>query len=136
MTETTITQDAIVAFSQDVTALTSLEPLGVSPCAALEATFPAIAGDPLVLEALAMMLEPAVDEVAHVVAIGGVERDAGENFLHNVFHLLQLSAAMGHALGVAQAMGPVDVDDIPDTLEDIVWSDLPDFTGDDSPEES
>lgn len=125
---TTTTRQALEEFGATLNMATGLgEALGMSPCVALETFFPAIVGDDDIMGALASMLDPAIFEVGHVVATGAVSPEEGEQFIHNVFHLLQVAAALGHAVGVAEALAMRE--DIPASLEDVAWDNLPDVFG-------
>ena len=89
--------------------------------------FPAIVGDDDIMGALASMLDPAIVEVAHVVETGAVSLEDGERFVHNVFHLLQIAAALGHMIGVAESLAMQS--DLPASLDDVAWDNLPDVFG-------
>ena len=128
MTSTT-TREALTEFTSTMTSMSAMgQTLGISPCEALEAFFPAIVGNGDVMMALGTMMEPAYEEVGLAVISGGVEREAAEAFLHDVFHLLQAAAALGHMLGVHEAIGTVS--ELPTDLSDVDWDDLPDTFGD------
>lgn len=125
---TTTTRATLEEFAATLDMANGLVPtLGVSPCVALEMFFPAIVGDADIMGALASMLDPAIFEVGHVVQSGGISAEEGEQFIHNVFHLLQIAAALGHAVGVGEALAMRD--DIPASLEDVAWNALPDVFG-------
>lgn len=125
---TTHTLPVIEEFAALVeTAQATGEALNLSPCEALGAFFPAIVGDDDIMGALAMLLEPVLSSVAVVVATGVVDEIEGEKFVHGVYHLLQIAAAMGHMIGVCEAMGMAE--DIPADLSDLAWGDLPDVLG-------
>lgn len=109
--------------------------LDISPCEALHMFFPAIVGDDDIMAALATLLTPVMETVAPLVAADIVAEEDGETFVHNVYHLVQLAAALGHMLGVAEAMGVAD--DVPADLSGIDWDDVPDVfeeSDDDGPE--
>lgn len=119
MQETT-KQEALMEFTEHTNLSSDLaQALGMSPCDGMRMAFPAIAGDEDVLDALAQIMAPAEEAVAYVVSIGGVEVEAGAQFLHGVFHLLQIAAALGHTLGVHEALETVE--DLPVSLDDIPW---------------
>ncbi len=103
------------------------EALNLSPCEALAYAFPAIVKNDEVMGALAAILDPVMASVAPLVVMGIVPADVAEEFIHNVFHTLQIAAALGHMIGVDEATGAVV--DIPGDLSEIAWDDLPDVTG-------
>lgn len=128
---TTTTRATLEEFGATLSMALSVGPaLDLNPCEALHMFFPAIVGDDDVMMGLASMLDPAIEEVAHVVANsnGAITPEDAETFLHNVFHLLQIAAALGHALGVNEALAMAG--DLPVvSLDDIAWADLPDVFG-------
>jgi len=118
------THDTIMEWSQALTTSADLgEFLGISPCETLAVAFPAIVDDDEMMGALAALLEPAMAEVGLLVARGAVSLEAGETFVHNVFHILQIAAALGHMVALDQCYGAVV--DIPGDLSDVAWDDLP-----------
>lgn len=106
------------------------EALDLTPCQTLGALFPAIVGEDIVMEALAVLLDPVMDLMAQGVAAGVIHADGAEKVLHDVYHLLQISAGLGHMLGVSDALGMAS--DLP-ALDDIAWDDLPDTFGESTP---
>lgn len=100
--------------------------LHLSPCEALEYAFPAIVKNDAAMQALSILLDPAIEDVSTLVVAGIVPSEMAETFLHNVFHVLQIAAALGHMLGVEEAIGQASV---PVDLSDIAWTDLPDTFG-------
>lgn len=132
MTSTTV--DTLKEFGATLDAMIAMgEALDIGPCEALEAFFPAIVGDDDTMGALATLLTPVIETVDVFVASGIVSDDDAGDFVHNIFHLLQISAALGHMLGVSEALGMSD--DIPGDLSLIAWDNLPDVFGeDDGPE--
>lgn len=132
MTSTTV--DTLKEFGATLDAMNAMgEALDIGPCEALEAFFPAIVGDDDTMGALSTLLTPVIGTVVPFVEAGTVTADEAEEFVHNVFHLLQISAALGHMLGVSEALGMSD--DIPGDLSLIAWDNLPDVFGeDDGPE--
>lgn len=133
MTSTTV--DTLQEFGATLNAMIGLgDALDIGPCEALEAFFPAIVGDDDTMGALSTLLAPVIETVSPFVASGAVSADDAETFVHNVFHLLQISAALGHMLGVAEAMGMAE--DIPADLSAVDWGSLPDTFGEDDEEEA
>lgn len=130
---TSTTHETITEWSDAVNTTAALaDALGVGPCEALHMAFPAIVGDDETMGALAALLEPVMDALAPFVVGGIVSPDDGETFVHNVFHLLQISAGLGHMLGVSEAIG---VPDVPADLSDIAWASLPDTFGESDEDE-
>jgi hypothetical protein len=129
MPMTTTTSETVVHEWAD--AVTSGEALvaelGLSPCEGLHMVFPAVVGDDNAMGALASLLDPMIPAVASLEQSGVLEQGGAEMVLHDVFHLLQIAAGLGHMLGTADALAMAD--SIPD-LDSIVWDDLPDFMGD------
>jgi hypothetical protein len=123
------TSITLAAYGDLVTdAFNVADSLGLSPCEALEYAFPAIVRNEEIMGALAALMDPAIAEVSTAVALGILDADNGERFVHNVFHLLQMAAALGHMVGIDEAMGTADAG-IPDDLSDVAWDDLPDAFG-------
>lgn len=131
---TTTTQETLREFGATLdTMVATGQALDLHPCEALHAFFPAIVGDDDTMGALSTLLAPVIETVTPFVAAGMVDAEEAEAFVHNVFHLLQISAALGHMLGVSEALGMVD--DVPADLSLIAWDNLPDVFGeDDGPE--
>jgi hypothetical protein len=103
--------------------------LDLSPCETLEAFFPAIVGDDDTMGALSAMLGPVIESVGPLVSVGHVTPDEAEEFIHNVFHLLQIAAALGHMLGIASVMDAPGID-----LDSIAWDSLSDTFGESAQE--
>lgn len=122
------TTATLVAFGDMLNeAFVTGQALNLSPCEALEYAFPAIVKNDDIMGALAALLAPAVEVVAMATALYGLDEDAAEGFLHNVFHLLQIAAALGHMIGVDEATGASLT--IPEDLSSLSWEDLPDVLG-------
>ena len=133
MTSTTV--ETLQEFRAVVDTMVSTgEALDLDPCEALASFFPAIVGDEDTMGALASLLDPMIGALLPLVLTGAMTPDDAENFTHNVFHLLQISAAMGHMLGVAEAIGMAE--DIPADLSAVDWGSLPDMLGEAEPEDS
>jgi hypothetical protein len=105
--------------------------LDLNPCEVLRSTFPAIADDEDVLGALIQLVEPAERDLTMAVMFGILPEDQASAFLHNLWHIVQLAAALGHSVGVHNAIGALDVD-TPEDLSGVDWDNLPDALGDDS----
>ena len=127
---TTTTSEAVVQEWADAMngGAALVEALGLTPCEGLHTLFPAIVGDDTVMEALAEMLDPVAPFAAALEGTGVIPPGEGVEVVHDLFHLLQIAAGLGHMLGVADAMGMAG--DVPD-LDSIVWDDLPDVFADD-----
>jgi hypothetical protein len=128
---TSMTSDATISeWSHIVNSTSALaEVLGLSPCEALHSAFPAIVGDDNAMSALAALLDPLAGTAEMFVRSGVVSADDATVYVHNVFHLLQIAAGLGHMLGVADAIG--EAPEIPSDLSAVDWASLPDTFGDD-----
>jgi hypothetical protein len=105
--------------------------LDLNPCEVLRSTFPAIADDEDVLGALTQLMGPAEQDLTMAVMFGILPEDQASAFLHNLWHTVQLAAALGHSVGVHNAIGALDVE-TPSDLSGIDWDGIPDVLGDDS----
>lgn len=127
MSDTTAT---LHAWSDMLNEAASLgQALGLSPCQSLEMAFPAIVGNDEIMAALAALLEPAMSQVAPLVVMGAVPSHAAEEFVHNLYHALQIAAALGHMVGLDESTGASL--DIPEDLSAVDWASLPDVLGED-----
>lgn len=118
------------------------EALGQSPCEILRTLFPGVAADDDVLGALSALLEPLFPMVGALQMSGAMPPGiTGEDVVHDIWHILQIAAALGHAVGTAEALAMAgsldDIDDIddPDTFGALMAS-LSDIEGEAGSEES
>lgn len=89
------------------------EALGLTPCGVLHVMFPAIVGDDDAMGALADMVDQTVPLLAHLEHIGAVGEGDAAVLAHDLFHLLQIAAGLGHMIGVQDVMA-MTASDIPD----------------------
>lgn len=126
MTDTTTTIQAWSDILNDSS--TTGEILHLSPCEALAFAFPAIVNNAEIMNALVSLTDPAIEMVSPLVLMGAITHEDAEEALHNLFHLLQVAAALGHMVGVDESTGVSF--SIPSDLSDVAWDNLPDFGGD------
>jgi hypothetical protein len=124
---TTTNPTTLAALEEYATVINSAgetgQALGISPCDMLRQTFPAVADDDDVLSALAQLLDPMIEAVNMMQPLGDPE-----GFVHGVWHIVQLAAALGHSVGVHNAIGALDYS-VPEDLANVDWDDLPDVFG-------
>lgn len=124
-TMTTATRNTVEEWARTVSSGEALgEALGLTPCGVLHVMFPAIVGDDDVMGALASIVEHVAQPVADLERHGILPVGGAEEVLHDLFHLIQIAAGLGHMVGVQDVMAMTASGEIPDVDDPDVFLSL------------